>query len=87
MGLQGLHSLPQNGSMVEKSNLSATVLNVILMTTVLPTLQCSKSLISTRIMVQKDRSCAKYAPPAFLEETVFKALSLKCPHCNHSLAP
>ena len=47
-----------------------------------------QSLISTRIMVQKeDRSCAKYAPPILSRrKPFFKSYSLKCPHCNHSLA-
>ena len=73
--------------MARKSNLSAAVLNVILMTTVAVHVAMLQSLISTRIMVQKDRSCAKYAPPHSLRKKPFsKSYSLKCPHCNHSLA-
>ncbi len=61
-------------SMARKSNLSAAVLNVILMTTVPAHVAMLQSLISTRIMVQKDRSCAKYAPPHSLrKKTVFQS--------------
>ena len=57
-----------------KSNLSAAVLNVILMTTVPVHVAMLQSLISTRIMVQKDRFCAKYAPPHSLrKKTVFQS--------------
>ena len=66
--------LTSNGSMARKSNLSAAVLNVILMTTVPVHVAMLQSLISTRIMVQKDRSCAKYAPPHSLrKKTVFQS--------------
>lgn len=50
------------------------VLNVILMTTVAVHVAMLQSLISTRIMVQKDRFCAKYAPPHSLrKKTVFQS--------------
>lgn len=66
--------LTSNGSMARKSNLSAAVLNVILMTTVAVHVAMLQSLISTRIMVQKDRFCAKYAPPHSLrKKTVFQS--------------
>ena len=66
--------LTSNGRMARKSNLSADFLNVILMTTVPVHVAMLQSLISTRIMVQKDRFCAKYAPPHSLrKKTVFQS--------------
>ena len=67
LGLQRLHSLPRM-EVWQEINLSAAVLNVILMTTVPVHVAMLQSLISTRIMVQKDRSCAKYASTAFSPE-------------------
>ena len=44
--------------------------SVILMTTVPVHVAMLQSLISTRIMVQKDRFCAKYAPPHSLRKKI-----------------
>ena len=58
-----------------KSNLSAAVLNVILMTTVTVHVAMLQSLISYKNNgIQKDRSCAKYVSTAFSrKKTVFQS--------------
>lgn len=76
-GITTITFLISNGSMAKKSNLSTVALNVTLITTAHALAAMLQSLISTKITAQKDRFCAKSAPPHSLpKKTVFRSPTL-----------